>query len=277
MTIFTNEYTTFQPLDRTQSSLQTQSQSKRKFSFPASLHSTSLLEVNHSISGQAKRRLSNVSDVVSRKLSYTIGWKAPQIPVQEIVTQGKCICGQYIKRKLRRSGLFNRKLGLQRIRSIIGTTTVSIVKEVFPAVNSLGDELERMHPRVYTGIARQVCRSPGGQIESIETVPIVLTAVSRDLFRNDITWSKIVSLFAVAAGLAVDCVRQGHPEYLPKLVEGITDIIEDDLGVWINENGGWTGLYNHIHPSRNGFTIIDWITLSVGCLFAIFIIMIFLR
>lgn len=137
MTIFTNEYTTFQPLDRTQSSLQTQSQSKRKFSFPASLHSASLLEVNHSISGQAKRRLSNVSDVVSRKLSYTIGWKAPQIPVQEIVTQGKCICGQYIKRKLRRSGLFNRKLGLQRIRSIIGTTTVSIVKEVFPAVNSV--------------------------------------------------------------------------------------------------------------------------------------------
>lgn len=99
-----------------------------------------------------------------------------------------------------------------------------------------------MHPRVYTGIARQVCRSPGGQIESMETVPIVLTAVSRDLFRHDITWSKIVSLFAVAAGLAVDCVRQGHPEYLPKLVEGITDILEDDLATWINDNGGWVGI-----------------------------------
>lgn len=137
-----NEFTAYQHLDRSQatpSSLQIQAQNKRKFSFPASLHSTSLLEVNNSISGQAKRRLSNVSDVVSRKLSYTIGWKAPQIPVQEIVTQGKCLCGQYIKRRLRRSGLFNKKLGLQRIRSIIGTTTVSVVKEVFPAVSTVSN------------------------------------------------------------------------------------------------------------------------------------------
>lgn len=60
------------------------SQSRRKFSFPATLHSASLLEVNHN---STRRRLSNVSDVVTRKLSYTIGWKAAQIPAQDIITQ----------------------------------------------------------------------------------------------------------------------------------------------------------------------------------------------
>lgn len=59
---------------------------RRKFSFPATLHSSSILEVN-TIS--ARRRLSNVSDAVTRKLSYTIGWKSAQIPAQDIITQVK--------------------------------------------------------------------------------------------------------------------------------------------------------------------------------------------
>jgi len=64
-----------------------QTQNRRKFSFPATLHSASLLEVNQQTS--TRRRLSNVSDVVTRKLSYTIGWKATQIPALEIVSQVK--------------------------------------------------------------------------------------------------------------------------------------------------------------------------------------------
>lgn len=80
----------------------------------------------------ARRRLSNVSDAFSRKLS-TIGWKQT-IPAADIITQGKCLCGQYIRCRLKRSGVFSRKLGLQRIRSIIGTPSAHVVHEVFPAL-----------------------------------------------------------------------------------------------------------------------------------------------
>lgn len=48
-----------------------------------------------------------------------------------------------------------------------------------------------------------------------------------------------MALFAIVGGLAVDCVRQDHPEHLPRLVEGIADVVEDELSTWINENGGW--------------------------------------
>lgn len=127
----------------------------------------------------------------------------------------------------------------------------------------VGEELERMHPKVFSGVARQLCRSSGGELESIESVVVTLATVSRDLFRTDITWSKVnvrrsskgiqfakliniclqvIALFAVAAGLSVDCVRQNHPEYLPKLMEGIADVIEDELVAWINENGGWVSV-----------------------------------
>lgn len=54
---------------------------------------------------------------------------------------------------------------------------------------------------------------------------------------------QIVSLFAIAGGLAVDCVRQGHPEFLPKLIEGMAEVIEDELVAWINENGGWVCIF----------------------------------
>lgn len=106
--------------------------SKRKFSFPVAFHKSSLL-LGESTTLSARRRLSNVSDAVTRKLSSTIGWKQPVIPTKEIVTQGKCLCGQYIRCRLRRAGLFNKKLGLQRIRSIIGTPSIQIVRDVFPA------------------------------------------------------------------------------------------------------------------------------------------------
>ncbi|EDX06652.1 GD10809 [Drosophila simulans] len=99
------------PMATTQSERLLQAQNRRKFSFPATLHSASLLEVGGGPKETTRRRLSNVSDAVTRKLSYTIGWKAAQIPAQDIISQGRCLCGHYIKRRLRRSGLFNKKLG----------------------------------------------------------------------------------------------------------------------------------------------------------------------
>lgn len=108
-------------------------ETKRKFSFPL-LNTTSLLSEPNTFS--ARRRFSNVSDVVTRKLSSTIGWKLPVVvPTQDLVTQGKCLCGQYIRNRLKRSGLFTKKLGLQRLRSIVGTPSAHIVREVFPALN----------------------------------------------------------------------------------------------------------------------------------------------
>uniref|UniRef100_A0A182K049 Bcl-2 Bcl-2 homology region 1-3 domain-containing protein n=1 Tax=Anopheles christyi TaxID=43041 RepID=A0A182K049_9DIPT len=241
---------------------------RRKFSFPANLHSTALLgfpEIGHrdgmgsSLSGSstglsARRRLSNVSDVVTRKLSSTIGWKQPVLPSQDIITQGKCLCGQYIRCRLKRSGVFNRKLGLQRIRSIVGTPSIHVVREVFPALLSVGEELERMYPRIYNGIARQLTRFGRGELKTPETAPVLLSAIARDLFKVDITWGKVVSLFAIAGGLSVDCVRQGHPDYLPKLVEGVADVIEDELVTWISENGGWIGLANKVRPPQEEIT-----------------------
>lgn len=86
--------------------------------------------------------------------------------------------------------MFNRKLGLQRMRSVVGPSpTVQMMREVFPALSFVGEELERMHPRTYQGIARQISRS--GDLQSPENTRALLGAIARELFKTDISWGKV--------------------------------------------------------------------------------------
>lgn len=207
-------------------------QHRRKFSLGASLHSNLLSGGfgNSAPEFNARRRFSNVSDVVSRKLSNTIGWRTNTVPTAEILEQGKSLCGQYVRARLKRSGVFSRKCGLNRIRNVH-------VREVFPRLQAIGHELERMHPNLYVGIARQASATP--MLGSEKHVAEILITVARELLKLEVTWARVISLFAVAGGLAVDCVRQGHPEYITALVEAFTEILDEELASWVANNGGW--------------------------------------
>ena len=86
-----------------------------------------------------------MSDAVSRKLSTTLGWRT--VSIQEVVTQvmmivmmivmmmmvtqAKSLCGQHIRAWLKRRGLFTRKLGLQRLRSLASLPGGLAVCDVF--------------------------------------------------------------------------------------------------------------------------------------------------
>jgi hypothetical protein len=126
-------------------SLQRTQNMKRKFSFPASFHSSALLntEPNSSIFAKTTRRLSanvsaNVSDRV-RKLSTAMGLGWNHSPSKELLmSQAKFLITMYIRSRVKRSGILNqqkKKLGLARIqRSMLG---VGEVKEVFLAIKEV--------------------------------------------------------------------------------------------------------------------------------------------
>ena len=103
----------------------------RKMSFPSASisnhHQISALDFPEA--ARRYRRFSNVSDAVSRKLSTTLGWRT--VSVQEVVTQAKSLCGQHIRAWLKRRGLFTRKLGLQRLRSVASLPGGLAVVDVF--------------------------------------------------------------------------------------------------------------------------------------------------
>lgn len=117
--------------------------STRKYSFVplgAALQNTAvgaagLLGADAAMLSGARRRLSNVSDAVQRKLSHTIGWRQPAVPAGEILRQARCLCGQYVRGRLRRAGVHTKKMGLHRMRSFVGGETASVVRDVYPALN----------------------------------------------------------------------------------------------------------------------------------------------
>lgn len=107
-----------------------------------------------------------------------------------------------------------------------------------------------------------------------------------------------MSLFAISGGLAVDCVRQAHPDFIPKLIDAMADVIEDELVAWISENGGWVssifvrifpsilyslnsflkiGLNVHVKPETSEFTMIEWTSMSMAAMLGIVILFYMLK
>lgn len=87
----------------------------------------------------------------------------------------------------------------------------------------------------------------------------------------------MISLFAISGGLAVECVRAGHPEYLAKLVDVVADIIDEELVSWINDNGGWIGLSLYFRPVTAEFTPLEWVALGLGGILGIFLLIFLLK
>lgn len=71
------------------------------------------------------------------------------------------------------------------------------------------------------------------------------TLISLGLISNSligITWGKVVSLYSVAAGLAVDCVRHAQPAMVHALVDCLGEFVRKTLATWLRRRGGWVSL-----------------------------------
>ena len=62
------------------------------------------------------------------------------------------MCGQHIRVWLKRRNLFNKRLGLQRLRSVANLPGNTAVCDVFVQLEALAMEMEKRHPKLYQGI-----------------------------------------------------------------------------------------------------------------------------
>uniref|UniRef100_A0A8C0TPQ4 BCL2 family apoptosis regulator BOK n=1 Tax=Canis lupus familiaris TaxID=9615 RepID=A0A8C0TPQ4_CANLF len=104
-----------------------------------------------------------------------------------------------------------------------------------PRALSGWDELELIRPSVYRNVARQLNIS----LQSESVVTDAFLAVASQIFSGGITWGKVVSLYSVAAGLAVDCVRQAQPALVHALVDCLGEFVRKTLAPWLRRRGGW--------------------------------------
>ncbi|XP_042215923.1 bcl-2-related ovarian killer protein-like isoform X5 [Homarus americanus] len=161
------------------------------------------------------------------------------VNVEAVVTQAKCLVTQYIRSRLKRAGLLHKKLGLQRLRSVANLA---------------------------------------GGWEVCEVVRSVMVQVAGHVFRAEVTWARIISLFAVAAGLASDCVKQGHPEYVAGVIEVVGLVTERHTAPWIASQGGWSSLLTWSQtPETEGSVLQVLVLVVVGLILAAFMIILALK
>ncbi|MBZ3873454.1 Bcl-2-related ovarian killer protein [Sciurus carolinensis] len=55
-------------------------------------------------------------------------------------------------------------------------------------------------------------------------------------------WGKVVSLYAVAAGLVMDCVWQAQPTMVHALVDCLGEFVHRTLAAWLRRHGGCTDI-----------------------------------
>lgn len=100
----------------------------------------------------------------------------------------------------------------------------------------VGEALEVKHPTVYTEILQQLnVRSSLAEVN----LKRLFMNVSKELFAEGINWPKIVSFFAFAGGLAVDCVLNGSSIHVTRVKTWTVEFIETELADWIVNQGGW--------------------------------------
>ncbi|XP_041272347.1 bcl-2-related ovarian killer protein isoform X2 [Onychostruthus taczanowskii] len=138
---------------------------------------------------------------------------------KELVSQAKALCRDYINSRLIQAG-------------------VSWSKPEYNAPVPGGDELEYIRPNVYRNVARQLNIS----LHSETVVSDAFLAVAAQIFTAGITWGKVVSLYAVAAGLAVDCVRHAQPAMVHTIVDCLGEFVRKTLVTWLKRRGGWADI-----------------------------------
>ncbi|MEE6511216.1 hypothetical protein FKM82_017676, partial [Ascaphus truei] len=149
---------------------------------------------------------------------------------KELVSQGKALCRDFIHARLQRAGL-----GWSKPEQGNSSTAGGRMADVSAAFLRLGDELEYMRPAVYRNIARQLNIS----LASETVLSDAFLAVAAEIFTAGITWGKVVSLYAVAAGLAVDCVKQSQPALVLMIVDCLGEFVRKTLVTWLKRRGGW--------------------------------------
>ena len=132
--------------------------------------------------------------------------------------------------------------------------------------NTLGYSIDfefktsRTMARIYVDTATKICKvcklfqimNPGlfdnlqekfqDSLRTKTSVCNVLSSMQALMFRDSITWAKIIALFAFTGALVVECILQGNCEYVVNIMYSVKQFMENELVAWITENNGWVSV-----------------------------------
>lgn len=119
-------------------------------------------------------------------------------------------------------------------RGIISTPFEKKSSRISGEIQLYGNELERIYSYLYKDVSKQL-----SIVFQLLYIKKVCGIVADNLFKDSVTWGKIISLFSFSGALAVDCCIAGHPELIQIIVKSFTCSIKTYAASWIAEQGGW--------------------------------------
>ena len=154
--------------------------------------------------------------------------KIAEVPTSEEVTQqSKVLVQEYIYQRLNKQNLLTMKAEIRGAAARHSDVSLEI--------QLIGGELEKMYPDLYSSVSKQI----NVTMSTADIVRKTFASLAEQLFKTSITWGKVVALFSLAGAFAVDCVSQGHPNYVTAVVESFTEAVKTHLDTWIIRQGGW--------------------------------------
>ncbi|XP_060744324.1 bcl-2-related ovarian killer protein homolog B [Tachysurus vachellii] len=165
-----------------------------------------------------------------------------QIPTErELVFQARLLCREFMYSRITREGLSWSAVDAVPPAAPAALTHAALV------LLKLGDELENIQPHVYRNIAKQLNISVALEV----VVTDAFLAVASEILSLGITWGKVVAIFAVAGGLAVDCVRHQHPAVVLTIEESLGEFVRKSLVPWLRRRGGWSDILKCVRNVEN--------------------------
>ena len=159
---------------------------------------------------------------------FIAGKQLAAVPTSEEVTQqSKVLVQEYIYQRLKKQNLLTMKAEIR------GAT--ARYSDVSLEIQVIGGELEKLYPDLYSSVSKQV----NVTVSTDVIVRKTFASLAEQLFKTSITWGKVVALFSLAGAFAVDCVSEGHPNYVTAVVDSFTEAVRTHLDMWIIRQGGW--------------------------------------
>lgn len=188
-----------------------------------------------------------------------LGLSLKQTPkMAETVEQSKILCEDYIYSRL--SGLVVDHDVPHEPPAVTPTIT-----DVSREIQLIGARLEATYPTLYQNISRQV----NLPLKSEVAVRKALVSVGDYMFKHSVvTWGRIVALFAIASGIANECLQNGHPELIWSIVTLFSELVEKHAAAWICKQGGWLDITKAFRVNKATRDL--WALTGLGAVFGFF-------
>ena len=141
------------------------------------------------------------------------------------------LCKGYLAHSLRRKGLEDAvpPSMLDACRSGRPLAILTLLRE-------LADSFEDRNPEAFQEVIRKL------NVTARTAYP-AFVAVAQELFNDGIRWGRIMGLYALAAAVAVECVRRKLKDYVQLVHDWLLTFMTDNLLEWINEHKGWVSVF----------------------------------